>query len=75
MSRFITILREIAVAYTEKTVLVTSHMGLMRTFLVHLGFESYKELFLYNFLNTAYIKIKSDGVDFFIEELYGVEKK
>jgi hypothetical protein len=54
---------------------VISHMGLMRTFLVHLGFKSYRELFLYDFLNTAYIKIKSDGVDFFIEELYGINKK
>lgn len=75
MSRFITTLREIAVAYAGKKVLTISHTSMMRTFLVHLGYKTYKELADYNIKNTAYVKLKTDGVDFFIEEVQGVEPK
>ncbi len=73
MSRFITALREIAISYPNKTVLTISHTSIMRTFLVHLGYKTYKELADYSIANTAYIKIKTDGVDFFIEEVDGLE--
>ena len=73
MSRFITALREIAVAYPGKTILTISHTSLMRTFLVHLGFKTYKELSDYAIKNTAFVKIKTDGIDFFIEEVSGVD--
>ncbi|HUQ84825.1 MAG TPA: histidine phosphatase family protein [Candidatus Limnocylindrales bacterium] len=75
MSRFIIALREIAVAYPGKTVLTISHTSIMRTFLVHLGFKSYKELADYKITNTAFVKLKTDGIDFFIEETQGIEPK
>lgn len=75
MSRFIVALREIAIAYPNKSVLVTNHWGAMRTFLVQLGYKTYNELMQYTFKNTAHIKLKTDGIDFFVEEVNGLEKK
>ncbi|MEK7570933.1 MAG: histidine phosphatase family protein [Patescibacteria group bacterium] len=74
MSRFITALREIGVAYPGKRVLVAGHWGLMRTFLVHTGYKTFKELIGYKFNNLASIIIQTDGVDFFIMEVNGLEK-
>lgn len=70
VSRFITFLREVAVAYQNKEVLVVTHGGVMRAFLNHLG-ESLKPG---EIKNTAYIVITSDGVDFFIKDTSGIEK-
>lgn len=75
MSRFITALREIAVAYSNKTILVIGHTSVMRTFLVHMGFKTYKELSTYKIENGAYIKLQSDGIDFYVNELNGFKTK
>lgn len=74
MSRFITELREIAIAYPGKTVLVGSHVGLMKTLLIHLGEGTHATLKGQAFKNTGYIVLKSDGVDFEVAETYGINK-
>ena len=71
IGRFITQLREIAVAYPNKTVLVVSHGGCIRTFLMHLG---YGEMPVGSFSNAGYVKVICDGIDFFIKEVKGVNK-
>lgn len=73
MSRIITELREIAVAYPGKTILIGSHVGIIKTFLVHLGMYEHKHLPSSVVKNTAYLKLKTDGVDFFIEEMNGID--
>ncbi len=73
ISRFITKLREIAVGYPSKKVLIISHVALMRTLLIHLGVTTYKELKGKKIENTGYIKLESDGIDFFVEELSGID--
>ena len=73
MSRFITTLREIAIAYPGKTILVGSHVGIMKTLLIHLGYGTHKTLPSSGFTNTSSIKIKTDGVDFFLEQIDGIE--
>jgi len=74
--RFLTFLREIAMAYLGKTILIVTHGSLLRTFLIHLGYGTYKELDFRQakIENTAYTIIQSDGVDFFIKEVNGVTK-
>jgi broad specificity phosphatase PhoE len=74
MRRFIPFLREVAVAYRGKNVLVVSHGGIMRTFLIHLGFGNNKSLPAGSIDNLAYIKLTADGVDFFVKETFGIEK-
>lgn len=74
MTRFITFLREVAVAYLGKKVLVVTHGGMIRTLLVHLGYGTFKTLEHGAVKNLGYIKLDSDGVDFFVRETKGVEK-
>ncbi|PIP63471.1 phosphoglycerate mutase [Candidatus Roizmanbacteria bacterium CG_4_9_14_3_um_filter_33_18] len=73
--RLTTFLREIAVAYSNKTVLIVSHGGPMRTLLIHLGFANYDNFTEGHINNLAYIKLKSDGVEFFVEETKGIKIK
>lgn len=70
--RFITFLREIAVAYSGKTVLVVSHGAIMRYFLIHLGHMTYDDMLAFD--NRGLLKLESDGVDFFIKEIKGLRK-
>ena len=73
--RFIAYLREMAVAYAGKTVLLVCHGGLMRAFLIKVGYGSHEELPPGSVENTAYFKLESDGVDFVIKESDGIHKK
>lgn len=75
VGRFIQFVRETAVAHPGKTILVVSHGGLMRTFLIHVGFIKHDQLPPGAIENTAYVRFLSDGVDFFIEQAVGVSKK
>ncbi|MDO8573834.1 MAG: histidine phosphatase family protein [Candidatus Daviesbacteria bacterium] len=70
VGRLITFLRETSVACAGKTILVVAHGGLMRVFLNHLSKETY---LTGSVSNLAYIKLESDGVDFFIKELKGIQ--
>lgn len=72
VSRFITIAREIAVAYPGKNVLVVTHGGMMRALLIHFGVATYESASLASINNASLIKIKTDGVDFFVEETQGI---
>lgn len=74
MQRFIPFVRECAQAYLGRTVLMISHGSLLRTFLIHLGFASRNELPYGALSNSGYIKLRSDGVDFIIDEVMGLNK-
>ncbi len=69
MTRFITTVRELAIAYKGKTILIVSHSGLMNAFLLHLGYATYKGLPANSIKNGGYIKLESDGIDFFLKEV------
>lgn len=73
VSRFITKLREIAVAYPNKTVLVVSHGGPIRMFLVKIGYATRQELIGGSLKNAGCINVLSDGIDFILKEVKGVE--
>jgi len=74
VNRFLIQLREISVAYPNKTVLVVSHGGPIRMFLVKIGYATKKELSGGTFKNGGYVKVLSDGVDFLIKDVQGVVK-
>ena len=67
MGRFIPFIREVAVAYPGKNVLMVTHGGLMRAFLSHIGFKipEYSDRPM---KNAGYLITKSDGVEFEIKE-------
>lgn len=73
--RFILFLREAAIAHTGKNILVVSHGGIIRHFLIHIGFSTNEKMSFGAIKNGAYVKILSDGVDFFVKETWNVEVK
>ena len=72
--RMLTFLREAAVTYTAKTVLVVAHGSILRSLLFHLGFAKTDELPAGSIENTGYVVLQSDGVDFFVKETKGINK-
>lgn len=68
VGRFLTFLREVAVAYAGENVLVVTHGGLMRALCVHLGYATYQNVRLLRIGNTGLIKLLSDGVEIEIQE-------
>jgi len=75
MERFLRFLREVAVAYQGKKILVVTHGSVMRVFLTKIGYLSQEESRQVFIKNLAFVKVLSDGVDFFVKEVFGVEKK
>ena len=73
--RMVLFFRETALAYPGKNVLVVSHGGVMREFLIQVGFANRKELGPGFVKNTGYFVLDSDGIDFFIRHTEGIEKK
>lgn len=67
--RLLPFLREVAVTYAGATILVVTHGGVVRTLLRHLGSDLADGIIN----NTAYLKLASDGVDFTVEETYGIQ--
>ena len=67
VTRLIPFIREVAVAYQGKNVLMVSHGGLIRAFLDHIGFKmpKYSEKPM---KNAGYLIIESDGVEFNIKQ-------
>ena len=74
VARVLTFLREVAVGNPGKTILIVSHGNVMRTLLIHLGFATFDELPPQSVVNTGYIKLETDGVDFFIKGTEGITK-
>ena len=73
-NRFITFIREVAVANPGKTILVVSHGSFMRMALMKMGFGDYKNLIPGSIKNGGWVKFETDGVDFFIKESDGIRK-
>ncbi len=68
INRVIPFLRELAVAYQGKKILIVTHGSLMRVLLNHLGLEVQPS----SIQNTAYFVLKSDGVEFKIVKTKGI---
>jgi uncharacterized phosphatase len=73
--RLVTFIRETAITHPDKTILTTTHGGVMRVLLVHLGYGNDETLPYGCIANLAYIKLETDGVDFFIRETDGVTRR
>lgn len=79
VTRLITYLREISVAYLGKTVLVVSHGALIRHFLIRIGFATFQQLqwipgVSMPITNLGHAVIDCDGIDFFVKDTFGINK-
>lgn len=74
VSRVITWLREVSIAYPGKNILAVAHGGVLRLLLIHLGYATYSQLPPFSIDNTAWVILESDGVEFKILNTAGVHK-
>lgn len=72
VGRFITFIREVAISYPKNTVLLVSHGGMIQALLIHLGFATYDTMHHSSVSHASYIKLLSDGIEFFIEKTKGI---
>lgn len=70
VNRFITFIRETAITYPGKNVLVVTHGGMICVLLVKIGYTTYSNL--EDIDNAGYIKLLSDGVEFTVKETHGL---
>ena len=75
IGRLLLFLREVSVAYPGKTILIVTHGGMLQALLVHLGWSTYEGLPMRGIQNTSYIMCACDGVNFILEDTYGIEKQ
>lgn len=73
VTRFLRFLREAAVTYEGKTLLLVSHGGMMRVLLRHLGIKVITGKG--TIANGAHIKLESDGIEFKIREMHGIKRE
>lgn len=70
-TRLITFLREAAISHPGKKILAVTHGGIMKALFIKLGIVSYKKRAWV--ANGSYVKLESDGVDFFVKETKGIQ--
>lgn len=70
--RMIQFLRQTAVAYPGKKVLVVSHGGIMKATLQKMGALEKSQPSSPRVQNLGYAVIEADGVEFFVKELQGI---
>ncbi len=75
IQRLFTFLRETAVAYPGKKILIGTHGGTLRMLLIHVGYLAYQQSDESGITNGGYIKLTSDGIDFFVDEVHGLVKR
>jgi broad specificity phosphatase PhoE len=73
VSRILTFLRELAVGYPGKTILVGSHGNILRILLPHLGVVDMRTATKILPKNTGYLVLQTDGTDFTIKEIHDIE--
>lgn len=74
VERFTNTLRDIVIEHEGKTVLVVSHGNVIRSFLVKIGYATFKQIPRDSLANTGYIKLETDGVKFSVLETSGLTK-
>lgn len=73
--RLLRFIKEAAIAYPNKTILIVCHGNIMRSLLVHLGYAKFDELPNGTIGNTGFFVLESDGIDFFIKEVSDINKQ
>jgi broad specificity phosphatase PhoE len=65
-SRFTAFLREAAAAYVDKTILIVTHLDVLGSLLLHLGYKPA------GIANLSWVKLHSDGVVIDFDGSYGI---
>lgn len=73
VERFTTFIREVAIANPGKKILIVTHGAMIRIFLIRLGEGNYNTLRAGTVKNGSFIKVVSDGTDFLVKEMSGIQ--
>lgn len=73
-TRLLNFIKEIALAYQGKTILVVAHGNIMRSLLTHMGYAKYDELPNGAIENTGFFVLEGDGLNFNIKKTYRIIK-
>lgn len=73
VERMLRFIREVSFAYRGKNILVVTHAGIIGLLLIHLGIWTYKDQYVKNIGNASFLRLESDGIDFFVKEADGIE--
>lgn len=65
-------INEITEKHLDKTVLVVTHGGCIKNFLVKIGYTEGQPLLEGSFDHGGYVKVLSDGIKYFVEEIDGI---
>ena len=68
-------LREIAAVHDGQHILISTHGGIMRAFLIQLGWGTFQSLPSGSVKNAGYAVLECDGEDFFVKEVHRIEKQ
>ncbi len=68
-----TFMREVAIANPGKKILAVTHGGLIRFFLIKLGVGDHNTLRAGTVKNGSFVKIETDGTDFYVKEMSGIQ--
>lgn len=75
MKRFIPYLKKLAQKHQGKNVLIITHGGILRVFLITIGFfKNEQESFTYKIKNTAYVKVIFENSKFTVKETFNIKK-
>ena len=73
VERLINFLKEIAISYPGKKILVVTHGAVMRFFLIKLGVGNHRSLRPGAVKSSGFIKLQTNGTDFLIKELSKIQ--
>lgn len=74
VTRVIKKLKEIATMHLNRNVLIVTHGGCIKNFLINIGYIERKLFSEGSFKHGGYVKLLSDGKNFSIEEMEGIKE-
>lgn len=74
LKRLTEFIKKIAKRHVGQTVLLAGHANILKILLVHIGFGTWQELPSGAVEHTGYVRLRTDGSDFFIDKTEGINK-
>lgn len=74
-TRVFRFLKEHAQKHPGETVLIGAHNGVISHILLNLGYFTYETIREYRINNGGYVVLRTNGIEFFIDDVKGIEKR
>lgn len=74
LNRLMQFIQHVVKKHPGETVLLAGHANILKILLVHIGFGTWQELPSGAVEHTGYVKLRTDGSRFFVDETKGITK-